>query len=360
MDKVKSLSRIGMGLFLIFVLMAGCNAREEKTGVTVSEQKKVAEKPPSSEDPFVAPSKAPAMPEDVIIEVDGSKFTRSRLDTELNKRLASAKQQIPTGRLQEAKASIRGKLVNDFVARTLLVNEVKRLQIKASEQEITEALEQLKNSLPPGVTMEDLIKRNETTAATMHDEIGLKIKIDKLVMAQLAGKNKPTEKDIYRFYEDHKDKFKTGESVHVRHILIAAGKKDDDKVRAEKKGRVELLRKQLLEGADFAELAAKNSDCPSKQGGGDLGLLYRGQSVKSFEDAAFSQQVKVIGPVVETEYGYHIIQVLEHNPPQQVALDKKIRQDIASFIAQQNQEEAFANLMNKLKAKATIIVHDNK
>jgi peptidyl-prolyl cis-trans isomerase C len=87
--------------------------------------------------------------------------------------------------------------------------------------------------------------------------------------------------------------------------------------------------------------------------------LHRGQSVKPFENAAFSQQVKVVGPVVETEFGYHIIQVLERNRPQQVALDKKIREEIASFIEQQKKAAAFEDIMKKLKAKATIIVHDN-
>ncbi len=360
MDNQKSLPFIGSIVFVIILFMAGCKANEEKTMIApADEQKKVMDNMPPLP-PSAAPSKSSAIPDEIIIEVNGARFTRSQLDTELNKRLSSAKKQVPAGRLQEAKASIRGQLVNDFVARTLLAGEVKRLQIKVSEPEMAEAMEQLKNSLPPGITLEELIKKNQTSEAKMRDEIGLGIKINKLVMTELAGKNKPTEKEIYTFYEEHKDKFKTGESVHVRHILVAVNSEDDDKVRAEKKGKAEVLRKQLTEGADFAEIASKNSDCPSRQAGGDLGLLYRGQSVQPFENAAFSQQINVIGPLVETEYGYHIIQVLEHNQPQPVALDKKIRQEIASLIEQRKKQETFEDIMKKLKAKATIIVHDSK
>ena len=356
MNNFKLLSFLGCIVILVISLLVGCRANDEKTSIALREPQQVKGNTlPSA----ASPSTPSAMPDDIIIEVNDTQFTRNQLDAELNKKLASAKNQIPVGREQEAKASLRRQLINDFMARTLLANEVKMLQLRVSESEMTEAMEQLKSSLPPGITVEELIRKNQSTEEKMREEIGFGIKINKLVLAHLAGKNKPTEKEIYKFYEGNKDKFRTGESVHVRHILVAIEKKDDDKIKAEKKGKVELLRKQLQEGADFAEMAAKNSDCPSKQSGGDLGLMYRGQSVKPFENAAFSQQVKVIGPVVVTEYGYHIIQVLEHNPPQQVALNNKIREEIASFIEQQKKAEAFEDMMKKLKAKATIIVHDN-
>ena len=131
-------------------------------------------------------------------------------------------------------------------------------------------------------------------------------------------KTKPTEKEISKFYADNKDKFTTPESVHVRHILVTIDAKDDEKTKAEKKAKIENLRKQIVDGADFAEIAKNNSDCPSKENGGDLGEIKKGQTVKPFEDAAFSQEINAIGPVVTTEFGHHIIQVLGHNPAKTV------------------------------------------
>lgn len=73
---------------------------------------------------------------------------------------------------------------------------------------------------------------------------------------------------------------------------------------------IEDLKKQLDEGADFATLAKEHSACPSgTQAGGDLGEFTRGMMVKPFEDAAFTQPIGEVGPVVKTDFGYHLIKV---------------------------------------------------
>ena len=120
--------------------------------------------------------------------------------------------------------------------------------------------------------------------------------------------------DLLRAYQTNLDQFRTPERVKARHILIKTmdkPKEEQDKLAA-KAGD---LLKQLRGGADFADLAKKNSDDPgSAQKGGDLDWVTRGQTVKEFEDAAFSLKPKEFSNVIKTQYGYHIIQVLEKEP----------------------------------------------
>jgi parvulin-like peptidyl-prolyl isomerase len=73
------------------------------------------------------------------------------------------------------------------------------------------------------------------------------------------------------------------------------------------KQQIDQLAAQLQDGADFAELARANSDCPSKARGGDLGRFGRGQMVGEFETTAFGLQVGEQSGVIETPFGYHII-----------------------------------------------------
>ena len=76
----------------------------------------------------------------------------------------------------------------------------------------------------------------------------------------------------------------------------------------EARQQIEDLAQQVVGGASFAELARAHSDCPSSQEGGDLGQFGRGQMVKAFEDTAFALTVGQTSGVVETPFGFHLIQ----------------------------------------------------
>jgi len=201
------------------------------------------------------------------------------------------------------------------------------------------------------------MKKNKITKEKMRQEIAFGLKVNKLVLSQPKAKEKPTEKEIQSFYKKNKEKFQMPESVRVRHILIAKTAGDDEKVKQEKKNKAEGLRKQLLAGGNFAELAKSNSDCPSKQAGGDLGTFTRGQMVKPFEDAAFSQKVNDIGPVVETDFGYHVLQVQEKNSTKTMPLDTRTKDMITSFLQRQKQQEAFNAMVRDLRSKANVILY---
>jgi peptidyl-prolyl cis-trans isomerase D len=117
--------------------------------------------------------------------------------------------------------------------------------------------------------------------------------------------------ELRRDYEANKDQFRTPERVKVRHILLKTTEKPQDelpKIRA----KIEDILKQLKSGADFAALAKKYSeDTGSAVKGGDLDWVARLQTVKNFEQTAFSLKPKELSGIVQTEYGFHIIQVME-------------------------------------------------
>lgn len=106
-----------------------------------------------------------------------------------------------------------------------------------------------------------------------------------------------------------------GEQVHARHILISVPQDaaaEDDQVALAK---AISITQQLRDGADFAALAAQYSDDTSNAAsGGDLGFFGKGQMVQEFEEAAFALGIDEISDPVRSQFGYHIIQVLETNP----------------------------------------------
>ncbi|MFZ4437774.1 MAG: peptidylprolyl isomerase [Syntrophales bacterium] len=352
---------IVMACSLILGTAVGCGAKEEKVQTA---KPVMAPGPAETASPVAAlPAAQPAVTENkaddtgIAVEVDGVKMMKAQLNSAMQQKLAQLKDQIPPASLEQAKTEIRKGLIDEFVMLTVLKKELAAKKVIASEKEITEVLDSMKAQLPAGKTMDDLLKKNGIDMAKIREDIGMNIKMDKLVKQELGGKIKVTDKEISEFYEKNKEKFTTPESVHARHLLVSKVPEDTDKTKADKKVKAEGLQKKLVAGADFADLAAKNSDCPSKEKGGDLGTFTRGQMVKPFEDAAFSQQKNVIGPVVETDFGFHIIQVLEHQSAQIGKLDGEAKKRIIAFLERQKQQIAFEGMVKRLKAGANILVY---
>ena len=114
------------------------------------------------------------------------------------------------------------------------------------------------------------------------------------------------------YYDANPDEFNRKEQIRARHILLQV---NDQRTAGEARSQLEDARRQLDSGADFAVLAAELSDDPgSKARGGDLGLFGRGDMVAPFDQAAFSAEIgEIVGPV-ETDFGLHLIEVLEKRP----------------------------------------------
>jgi len=300
----------------------------------------------------VVPTPQP-QPQDVAVSVDGKILKKSELEKNINEILKKFKDKIPADKTKEARESIKKQMVNTFIIRTLLAGEIEKRNIQATDKEIQNLKDMMKTRIPPGKNIDDVLKENGVTK----EELAFAVKVDKLQNLEAGKKAKPSAAEIKKFYKDNKEKlFSEPESVHVRHILVAVKPEDDEKTKEQKKAKIEDVRKQLLAGADFAEMARKYSDCPSKDNGGDLNYIKKGQMVKEFENAAFSQEKNAIGPVVKTQYGYHVIQVLDHRPAKDVPFEK-IKDRIAAYLEQQKKMQIFNELLKNLQHQAKIIVY---
>jgi peptidyl-prolyl cis-trans isomerase D len=120
-----------------------------------------------------------------------------------------------------------------------------------------------------------------------------------------------TSKEVENYYQNNPEKFGQPKRVKVRHILIKSESKDPEAL-AKARKKAESIREEAVKGKDFAQLAKQYSEDPgTKDQGGDLGYITRGQVVPEFEEAAFSLKAGGISNVVQTPYGFHILKVDE-------------------------------------------------
>ena len=126
------------------------------------------------------------------------------------------------------------------------------------------------------------------------------------------------EQDVKTYFEQNQERLSNNVERRASHILIAAGKDAPANERDKAKTLAQSLRDTLQKSPQqFAELAKKHSQDPgSAAKGGDLDFFGRGAMVKPFEDAAFALKKGEISPLVETEFGYHIIQITDIKTPQ--------------------------------------------
>ena len=126
-----------------------------------------------------------------------------------------------------------------------------------------------------------------------------------------GGVQQPTQQEIQAYYNAHQSEYSVPEQARSRHILIKVPRGADAKTDAAAKAKAEALLKQIQGGANFADLAKKNSDDPgSKDAGGELGFAQRGKMVPEFDKAIFTQKIGDT-QIVKSQFGYHIVQVEE-------------------------------------------------
>jgi peptidyl-prolyl cis-trans isomerase D len=158
------------------------------------------------------------------------------------------------------------------------------------------------------------------------------------------------EQELRAAYASALDNFRTPETVRARHILVATDGKSD----AEKKTlrtKADDLAKQAKGGADFAELARKNSDdSGNAPNGGDLGTFGRGQMVKEFEDTAFSLKPGEVSSVVTTQFGYHVIKLEEKNPSK-VTPFEQVKGELEAELGKSSLVDAMQKTSAELRAE---------
>jgi peptidyl-prolyl cis-trans isomerase D len=133
-----------------------------------------------------------------------------------------------------------------------------------------------------------------------------------LDLGKLRAGTQVDDATLRAYYNQHIDEYKVENRVHVEHILFKTIGKTDAET-AEIRQKAEDVLKQAKHGGNFEDLAKKNSeDDATKAKGGDLGWIVEGQTVPEFQQVAFSLPKGQISDLVKTQYGFHIIKVIDH------------------------------------------------
>jgi peptidyl-prolyl cis-trans isomerase D len=158
-----------------------------------------------------------------------------------------------------------------------------------------------------------------------------------VTQAQLRQRSPVTEDDEKVYYQSHINQYKTEDRAHVAHILFKTVGMTDAEA-AEVKKKAEDVLNKAKHGGNFGDLAKQYSEDSTKDKGGDLGWIVRGQTVPEFEAAAFSLPKGSISDLVKTQYGFHIIQVVDRESARTQTLDE-VKASIDNQLQQERAEQ---------------------
>lgn len=278
---------------------------------------------------------------------------------------------ITLGELQEAMASVRQEgrarptaddeqlareLLNRLIDTRLQLQEAEREKITVEEAEVNEELEARMKRFGARTVqeLEAMVKAQGLSMEAVRRRIRESLRIAKIVRRKVTLRVSVTDAEVDRYLAENRDKLETGLTYHARHILIVPEGQSDAAWEAARI-RADLLRQQLLEGADFAELARRHSRDASARDGGDLGTLRRGELSQEIEAVILALEPGQISAPYRSPLGYHLFRLEEKEVLAGETL-ARARQQVREILFREKYEARLRAWLQELRARALIEV----
>jgi peptidyl-prolyl cis-trans isomerase C len=290
----------------------------------------------------------------VVAKINGKPVTREEL---LQASQAVQIRLAQQGRPVQPSVGFYRQVLDEVIGIVLLQQDAKASGVTATDQEVQQQIASRKSAFPDEATYKKALAQAGLTEEKFRQQARDQIAVQKYLQSRFAQAGNVTDQATREFYDKNKAKIQAPERVRVRHILIRFDPKGSpaDKEKAREKA-ADLL-KRAQGGEDFAKLAAENSEDPgSKAQGGELGWVTQGQTVPTFEQAAFAlKKTNDLSPVVESQFGFHIIQLLERQSAGTLPYEQ-VKGRIGQLLQQQQAQQQLAARVRELRSKAKVEV----
>jgi peptidyl-prolyl cis-trans isomerase C len=287
------------------------------------------------------------------LRVNGQPITPQAIEFELARLVRFHSRHMREAEVGAQMNVLRQKAKEQAIGAKLLLDEARRLDIAVAPEDVAARLAEMIKSAGGPDRFQAILRKQNLSEPTVRRSIAEGRRVDRLIEKITAAVADPTEADILAHYEAHRQEYLKPEQAQARHILIrphSPGASD----RAVARSRLEEIRRRIEEGADFADMAAAHSDCPSgKRSGGSLGWIARGAMVPAFDTALFGLQDGEVSDVVETSLGSHLIARTAGEPaaPADIA---EVKDGIRDLLRHARRGEAIAAYIQELRKNAVI------
>jgi len=293
------------------------------------------------------PGTAPA-PRVLVARVNGEPIYEDQLAPQVESQLRKFRKRGAKGPSEDLTGRLRQQALDKVIAMELLVQASRDLAVADMDEKVASRMAEMKKGQAMGMgKMSD-----ETARQAVRKQIIVK---EYLARNGLSEPQVP-ETEVREYYDNNKQNFAVRESVQVRHILVKVDPGATPAEKQEAREKIEKARRLVRKGEPFAKVAEKFSQCNSASGGGELAPIERGYMPPEFDAVAFAIEPHKLSDVVETKFGYHILEVNEKTADGTVPPYEKLRDFIGRFLRKEQSRRLIDARIEDLKKSAKIEV----
>ena len=289
----------------------------------------------------------------IAATVQGTEISEKKLQQAIDSYLQQEGTNVAAIRDPRRFKEVRAKVLDVLIGQELLWQAATRDNTIADDTEVDQAFRQFQAKYDDDLTFGIKLQDGGYTKTTFYEDIRRRISVQKWIDKFVKNELTVSVAEVHSFYLENGNQFMQAEEIRARHILIKVESGASDEARENAYALLTGIRQEIETGADFAALAKQKSQGSSAANGGDLGYFARGQMVAPFEAAAFALAPGEVSGIVETRFGFHLIQLVDRKPPVQYA-EKDLSEKIRTHLLQQKYQRAVEDAVARLTAAALI------
>lgn len=296
--------------------------------------------------------------EAIVVRVGDRIITRTQYERRLRDAYAEIEQRERPENVSAARKQVRENIVNDLISELLIRDRADRLGLTVTDAEVKDAMNRLKQQY--GITsdeqFESSLRQSGLTRAEMEARLRESLITNKVFARELRNRADLSDAELRERYNREKDQYRLPERARLREIVILKPEGEARLPEARQRA-AEVAEAARKAGTDFANLASTMSESGTRDKGGDLGEVAKGDLVADIDRAVFNaQNGTIVGPI-ETKSAWHII-LVEQRLPSEVPAFESVKDRLRQDASEETFQRDYKTYIENLRKDAFIEIHE--
>lgn len=297
--------------------------------------------------------------EAVVARVGDRIITRTQYQNRLRLGLQEIESTIAPELQAQRKAEYRKELINEMLAEVLLKDRADRMGLTVTPAEIKDAIERLKGQY--GLTTDAEFNESLRSSGMSRSEMELRLRdtllTNKVFSRELRGRQELSDRELRERYDREREEYRLPERAKLREIILAVPENADAETVASSSAKAEEIATAARGSADFAALVTEHSQSPSKDQGGSIGVVAKGELIPALDAAVFGAPGNsIVGPV-RTRAGFHIVRI-DERLPSEIPGFESVKERLRTEASEETFQRDYNAYLERLRKEAFVQINE--